>query len=57
LGERRRVVPSVVDHGHDAALGLQASDNVGLVGGQDFGDHLIDADIGHDRERSSRCRR
>ena len=51
LGERRRVVDAVADHRHDAALGLQAADHVGLAGRQHLGDHLVDADLGGDRAR------
>ena len=38
LGERGGVVDAVADHGDDLALGLQAADDLDLVGGQDLGD-------------------
>ena len=49
LGQRGGVVDAVADHRDDAAFGLQAADDVGLVGGQDLGDDLVDADLGGDR--------
>ena len=51
LRERGRVVDAVADHRDDAALGLQPADDVGLVGRQHLGDHLVDADLGGDRAR------
>ena len=48
LRERGRVVDAVADHRDDAALGLQAADDVGLVGGHHLGDDLVDADLGGD---------
>ncbi len=38
LGEGGGVVDAVADHGDDPALGLQAADDVDLVGGQHLGD-------------------
>ena len=49
LGERGGVVDAVADHRDDAAFGLQAPDDVGLLGRQDLGDDLVDADLGRDR--------
>ena len=43
-----RVVDAVADHRDDAALVLQTADDLGLVGGQDVGDHLVDPDLGRD---------
>ena len=58
LGERGRVVDAVADHRDGAALALQALDHVGLVGGHDLGDHLVDPDLlGDALARSSRRRR
>ena len=58
LRERGRVVDAVADHRDDAALGLQAADDVGLVGGQHLGDDLVDADLGGDGAGGRlRCRR
>ena len=51
LGERGRVVDAVADHRDDAALGLQAADHVGLVGGQTSAMTVVDADLGGDRAR------
>ena len=49
LGEGGGVVDTVADHGHGLALGLQAADDVDLVGGQDLGDDGVDADLVGDR--------
>ena len=49
LSERGRIVDAVADHGHDAALGLKSPNDVGLLGRQDLGDDLLDADLGGDR--------
>ncbi len=58
LGQRGGVVHAVADHGHDAALGLEAPDHPGLVRGQHLGDHLVDADLGRDGAGGrGRCRR
>jgi hypothetical protein len=46
LGEGGRVVDAVADHRDGLALGLQALDDVDLVGGQDLGDDLVDAGLG-----------
>ena len=45
LGEGGGVVDAVADHGDDLALGLEAADDVDLVGGEDLGDDLVDADL------------
>ena len=54
LGECRRVVDAVAGHRDDATFGLQAPDDVGLVGRHDLGDHLVDADLGGDGARGRR---
>ena len=45
LGEGGGVVDAVADHGDDLAVGLQAADDVDLVGGQDLGDDGVDVDL------------
>ena len=58
LGEGGGVVDAVADHGDDLAVGLQAADDVDLVGGQHLGDHVVDADlVGDVHGRRARCRR
>ena len=49
LGKGGGVVDAVADHADPAALRLQAADLVGLVLGQDLGQHPRYADLGGDR--------
>ena len=49
LGERGGVVDPVADHGHRAALVLQAPDRVQLAARVHPGDHVVDADLAGDR--------
>src|SRR3546814_11396342 len=48
LGEGGGVVDAVTDHGHRAALSLEALDDVDLVLRQHLGDDFVDADLGGD---------
>ena len=60
LGERRRIVDAIADHGHDLASGLQRPNALGLVAGQDLGHDVVrgDADRArHARRRWPGCRR
>src|SRR5205085_4992326 len=49
LHEGRRVVDAVADHGHGAAVALEAADHGDLVGGEHFGEDRRDADLAGDR--------
>ena len=58
LGQGRGVVDAVADHGHLAALGLQAVHLLGLAVGQDPGHDLVDARApGDDPRVGLDCRR
>ena len=48
LGERRRVVDPVADHGHEPALGLQPLDLGRLLLRKHFGQHALDAGLAGD---------
>ena len=48
LGESGGVVDSVADHRDDSSFVLEASYDVDLLGGEDLGDDLVDADLGGD---------
>ena len=48
-GEGGGVVDPVADHGDDPAVGLEATDDVDLVGRQHLGDDVVDADLVGDR--------
>jgi hypothetical protein len=45
VGHRRRVVHAVADHGHPPVLPQQVLDGPDLVVGQEFGAHLVDAQL------------
>ena len=49
--QRRRIVDAVADKGHFPAAGGEPPDRVHLAVGEDFGDHLIDAEASRDRLR------
>ena len=53
--QRGRVVDAVAGHGHHAALGLEAADDLGLLLGQDLGVHLVDAELARHRPRGGRA--
>ena len=48
LGQGGGVVDAVADHRDHVPVGLEGGDAVGLVGGQDLGDDVVDADLGRD---------
>jgi hypothetical protein len=48
-GEGGCVVDAVSDHGHDAALGLEAPDDLCLLGRDHLSDDLVDANLASDR--------
>jgi len=48
LCQGRRIVHAIADHRDGPATSLEALDRIGLVGRQDLGGHLVDADApGH----------
>ena len=58
LHECGRVVDAVADHRDDLPGGLQAGHLGLLAGGQDVGDHPVDAELGaRSLPRCARCRR
>ena len=47
-GQGWGVIDAIADHGHGLAGGLQVVQDLGFIGGQDFGEDAVDADLAGD---------